>query len=81
MRSHGQTALEYLLIVVVVIIVVFAVFIWMQGLSGDISDAGSEVVSDVVCGTLSCETDADCNVPECGGARGVCVFGRCAIGI
>lgn len=47
-NHKGQTALEYLLIVVVAIIVVVSVMVFMQGLTGDIKESANKSVEDII---------------------------------
>ena len=53
--KKGQTALEYLLIVVVAIIVVVAVMVFMQGMTGDTVERANSSGGDVLCGTYTNE--------------------------
>jgi uncharacterized protein (UPF0333 family) len=62
--TKGQTALEYLLIVVVAIIVVVAVMVWMQSTTQTTVEGANQTVTSVLCGTH--QTPADCAAaPNC----------------
>jgi uncharacterized protein (UPF0333 family) len=65
----GQTALEYLLIVVVAIIVVVAVMVWMNATTSTTVGTASGNVNEALCRSVSCYDAADCDetvAPECG---------------
>jgi len=73
--TKGQTALEYLLIVVVAIVVVVAVMIWMQSTSGTAIQQGSGTVNEAMCRSATCTNNANCSsakVPACGASGGSC---------
>jgi len=59
-EKKGQTALEYLLIVVVAIIVVVAVMVWMQGTTVETKNSASERTDLVLCQAKYCTVDANC---------------------
>jgi uncharacterized protein (UPF0333 family) len=73
-NKKGQTALEYLLIVVVAIIVVVAVMVFMQGMTDDTTSRANESGADVLCGTYTNEDDCDAAPGNCewDSARKVC---------
>ncbi len=58
----GQTALEYLLIVVVAIIIVVAVMVWMQGTQQATEDRATDTVGNVMCATYM--SNATCNADD-----------------
>ncbi len=79
MNAKGQTALEYLLIVVVAIMVVVAVMVWMQSTADRVKDRGGEAVDRLVCVSYTCGNDAECKaIPACG-EQGKCESGSCTI--
>ncbi len=58
--NKGQTALEYLLILVVAIIVVVAVMVYMQSASSANIASGTQSENNALCRTTPCITAADC---------------------
>jgi Flp pilus assembly pilin Flp len=62
----GQTALEYLLIVVVAIIVVVAVMVWMNATTSTTVGTASGNVNEALCRSISCYDVDDCAADECG---------------
>jgi Flp pilus assembly pilin Flp len=66
----GQTALEYLLIVVVAIIVVVAVMVWMNATTSTTVGTASGNVNEALCRSISCYDVDDCAADECGGPDG-----------
>ncbi len=69
-NTKGQTALEYLLIVVVAIIVVVAVMVWMQSTTSSTTNQANQTVTGVLCGL---KAQADCT-GECtwDSAKNIC---------
>jgi hypothetical protein len=65
LSKSGQTALEYLLMIVVMIFIIAAVFIWLQSASTDIEDTAVEHGQNVRCGTTKCTDDIQCQPPTC----------------
>jgi hypothetical protein len=59
-KCKGQTALEYLLIVVVAIVVVVAVMVWMNATTGTSVGTASEGANTALCRAVSCYTPTDC---------------------
>lgn len=78
-NTKGQTALEYLLIVVVAIIVVVAVMVFMQNTVGNVIDSTNGTVDRLLCNSKSCGTSEVCqmNNAKCGGPGACCVSGMC----
>ena len=80
-NAKGQTALEYLLIVVVAIIVVVAVMVWMRSTTGNLTGSAGEQVDRIICISKACiGTDATmCEAPDskCGGTGACCKEGMC----
>ncbi len=67
--NKGQTALEYLLIVVVAIIVVVAVMVFMNATTEGSIDTGAKQANVVLCRAISCtgeEAIDPCLADECG---------------
>ena len=60
LKTKGQTALEYLLIVVVAIIVVVAVMAYMNASTGAGVTQGIENQNRVICGAQACITSTNC---------------------
>jgi uncharacterized protein (UPF0333 family) len=73
--KKGQTALEYLLILVVTITVVVSVIIWLTVFSGNIEQRTNNTTSGIRCGTAECDHNADCE-PYCG-SNSECFEGLC----
>ncbi len=66
MDSKGQTALEYLLILVIALAVIVAIMVWMQATGSEIGGQTGERVDDIACALKDCTADAQCdNVPPC----------------
>lgn len=75
MARKGQTALEYLLIVVVAMSVILVVFVWSQYFSKQVNSTAGDEISGVACAFTKCgnnSNDPACQIPACGGALGVC---------
>jgi len=67
LKTKGQTALEYLLILVVAIVVVVAVMIYMQSSSTSASNKATWNDNLIQCQATSCN-----NLDDCGAAAAVC---------
>ena len=59
--KRGQTALEYLLIVVVAIIVVVAVMVWMNATSSTTVGTASRNTNEVLCRAVLCIDNTNCD--------------------
>ena len=95
LKRKGQTALEYLLIVVVAIIVVVAVMAYMNASSSAGISQGMENQQRVVCAAQSCGSNTDCenedackhfctstgSTPCTGGTMAVTCVGMQSIGV
>lgn len=66
MTSKGQTALEYLLILVVTLTVVIGVMVWLQATGRSTTIEAGASVDRISCKLNSCENDSDCPVKFCG---------------
>lgn len=76
---RGQTAFEYLLILVVVMSVIVAVFIYLRVLGQGPLDSATEHTDSALCAMKNCSYSADCQkYPECG-SNSTCFGDRCAI--
>jgi hypothetical protein len=69
-KTKGQTALEYLLIVVVAIIVVVAVMVWMQGTTQSTTDNAQTGADQVLCESRPCASG--CSTGPCEGLNAAC---------
>ncbi len=68
MNTKGQTALEYLLLVVVSIMVVVSVMVWMQSTSSEVRDTTSEQADSILCSLKICAISPECeSYTVCGG--------------
>lgn len=69
--AKGQTALEYLLVVVVALSMVILVLMWMQSTSTQLGGAAKNQTDKTICGTTECNVTGDvrCNIAACGSAR------------
>jgi Flp pilus assembly pilin Flp len=68
MNQKGQTALEYLLIIVVAMTVIIAVMVWMQASQSNISKQTGEKVNAIQCALQDCNGDPDdpvCDTSPC----------------
>jgi hypothetical protein len=65
MNRKGQTALEYLLIIVVAMAVVIAVMVWMQASQSQIANQTSQKVDAIMCALQDCSVDGDCQKLPC----------------
>lgn len=67
MDSKGQTALEYLLILVIALAVIVAIMVWMQATGSEIGGQTGERVNDIACALKDCSGpgDAICTVNPC----------------
>lgn len=74
-ERKGQTALEYLLILVVTISVIISVVVWLTGFSGNIEGRTNNSTSGIRCGTTECDDASDCE-PYCG-SNSECFDGLC----
>jgi len=61
MDSKGQTALEYLLILMIALGVIVAIMVWMQSTQSEIGGQTGERVDDIACALKDCTTDAQCD--------------------
>ena len=63
----GQTALEYLLLIVVALVLIVGIMMWMQA-AGDVNrGTATNRTNDILCDIKECSSDADCaGVPPCG---------------
>ena len=66
--EKGQTALEYLLIVLIALVVVMTVVVWMLGATEQTLETGSGTRDMLRCRSTACVGDSDCTIPVCGGA-------------
>jgi len=60
LKTKGQTALEYLLIVVVAIIVVVAVMVWMNASSSANIASGTQQENMALCRSGTCTEASEC---------------------
>lgn len=60
LKTKGQTALEYLLILVVAIIVVVAVMVYMQSASSANIASGTQSQNNALCRTTPCTAAGEC---------------------
>lgn len=81
MIRKGQTALEYLLIVVVATVVVVATMVFMQSSSKTAQETGTCNINSLLCAARVCTSDADCNgsvaLSDCGSGGTCSSNGRC----
>ena len=56
----GQTALEYMLIIVISIIVVMMVVLFLQQMAVDIDKSANGSTSNTFCGLKNCTVASDC---------------------
>lgn len=76
MDRKGQTALEYLLILVVALSVVVTIMVWMQASQSAISQTTTNNTMGISCSLQSCNDDTDCSE-----ANSDCPFGAiCDLG-
>ena len=73
--DKGQTALEYLLIVVVAIMVVAAVLFFMQGQTSNTSTLAGSRVDATMCRSYTCDTPGSVNECEPGTTNDYCAAG------
>lgn len=78
-EKKGQTALEYLLIVVVALVIVVMVMMFMQGLMGGGVQTGNETANVILCESRTCV--AGCDSGPCAGLNAECDSrtGRCVV--
>jgi hypothetical protein len=60
MKTQGQTAMEYLLIVVVAISVIVGAMVFMQAMEHGTEDAAAKKAKCNLCSLQMCSSDADC---------------------
>ncbi len=62
MDSKGQTALEYLLILVIALAVIVGIMVWMQSSQTAIGQSTINNTVSVTCSLRPCDEDSDCSV-------------------
>ncbi len=77
MRYKGQTALEYLLIVVVLLVVVVLAVVLTQNIGESVVGDMNETVGNTECGLTRCNGPSDC-IAACGDGAD-CIAGICWI--
>ena len=65
MKSKGQTAIEYLLMVVVVVAMITVLMVWSQGQAEEVEGATSEKTDVLLCELRGCDDQADCLAAPC----------------
>jgi len=72
--AKGQTAFEYLLVVVITLSIAVLVFMWVQSTSIHIETVAGNQTDEKICGLRVCNVTGDvrCNIGACGDSAGWC---------
>ena len=81
--TKGQTAFEYLLVVVIALSIVILVLMWVEATSIRINTVAGNQTDETICGLTECDRTGDvrCNIAACGGLAGWCdtTIGKCQV--
>jgi len=72
MDSKGQTAIEYLLIVVIAISTILVIMIWMQSSNTQVQNATANKVNYMLCDITDCDDPTDCDSAPCPSSGATC---------